>query len=112
MAITVSNLTTGASATDATSYATASVSPSANKLILLFVGNRRSGGSPTQPTVTGASMTWTLVDSADGGNEVRTSIFRSLNASPGSGALTIDFGGVTQGSCGWSVAEFTGTNVS
>lgn len=112
MAITVSNLTTGSNATDQTSYATASVAPTANKLVLLFVGNRRSGGSPTQPTVTGAGMTWDLVTSADGGNEVRTSIFRCLSASPSSGALTIDFAGVTQGSCGWSVAEFTGTDIT
>lgn len=112
MAITFSNLTTAASALDQTSYTTASVSPAANKLILLYVGNRRSGGLPTQPTVTGAGMTWTLVTSSDGGNEIRTSIFRALSASPGSGALTIDFSGIAQDSCGWSVVEHTGADTT
>lgn len=109
MSITVSQLTGGQSATDATSYATASISPSANKLVLVTVFSE--AGTASAPTVTGASMTWTQIDTqAQSGR--RVTVFRSLNASPGSGALTIDFGANTQDNIMWTVEEFTGMDIT
>ncbi len=120
--VTAANLTYDFNTTGATSYTTASISPAANKLYILTVANKiPSAGTPNTPTVTGAGMTWTQIatrrDTSSGDNGRRITMFRALSASPGSGALTIDLGGQTQGNCAWSVDEFsnidtTGTNGS
>lgn len=112
MAISMTSLTSGGSASSANSYATASISPSASKIILLGVANPRGAGSPNIPTVTGASMTWTQVATyLDSSASLRRiTLFRSVNASPGSGALTIDFAGQSQDACMWSVTEVTGAD--
>lgn len=106
MALTFTNITSGFSDTDAASYATASVSPAANRLYLLAVANSRSGGG-TQPTVTGAGLTWAIEDTVVVGTR-RVSIFRALGASPIAEALTIDMGGVTQTACAWVLDEVQG----
>jgi hypothetical protein len=112
MAIGASNLTNGASATSATSFVTASVSPGANDLILLTVGSRSAATNNT-PTATGAGMTWTLVLSQINAlNTNRVTVFRALAASPGSGAVTIDFAGQSQTACLWSIDDFSGTDTS
>lgn len=110
MAITATHILTNGSGTDGTSFETASVSLSANKLVLLAVTNRISATPPTTPTVSGASRTWTQVATKDESNIQRTTVFRSLSGSANSGALTIDFGLDTQVRCLWSVAEFTGVD--
>jgi hypothetical protein len=92
---------------DRTSYTTASISPTANRLVVLSVYN--DAASPNIPTVSGASMTWTQVVTRTAGS-VRITIFRALSATPGSGVLTIDFAGQTQAGCMWAVDEFSGVN--
>lgn len=112
MAIGASNLTHNATATAATSFVTASVSPGANELILLTVGSRSAATNNT-PTATGAGMTWTLVSSQINAlNTNRVTVFRAMSASPGSGAVTIDFAGQSQTACLWSIDDFTGTDTS
>lgn len=113
MAISASSIIASSSSTDATSYNTESVSPTANRLYLLGIINFGNSPDATEPTVTGASMTWTKVVTLQRANTTaRVTIFRSLSASPGTGALTIDFGGVTQANCGWHLSEFTGIDTS
>jgi len=60
-------------------------------------------------------MTWTQIatrrDTSSDGTR-RVTMFRALNASPGSGALTIDFAGQSQANCAWSLDEFSGTDKS
>lgn len=114
MAITASHLTDGYSGTDANSYATASVSPTANSLVLLKVYHALSTGSITTPTASGAGLTFTAVQTLTQGADPvrRITIFRGLSASPSSGAITIDFGGQTQDNCTWSVDEFAGIDTS
>jgi hypothetical protein len=99
--------------TSATSYATASIAPTANRGEYLFVHNTRTTTPATKPTVSGAGMTWVEVGSyLVSGSQRRTTVFRALNASPGSGAITIDFGGVTQTGCVWAIVEAWGINTT
>lgn len=112
MAISIANVIAAGSNTDAASYNTASVTPVANRLYLLSVAATSSGASP-QPTVTGASMTWTAVDTAVSSNgRNRVSVFRAVAATPAPGALTIAFGGNTQNRCVWSLNYVLGVDVS
>lgn len=106
MAVTATHLTTDGTDVDATSFTTASISPSANKLVLVAVMSAFAGG-PTTPTVSGAGMTWTQV-ATDTVANTRLTIFRALDASPGSGALTIDFGAESEQRIAWSISEFDG----
>ena len=110
--IAASNLAFGANLPNAASYMTASVSPGANKLVLVSV-ETTSTGVPNVPTVTGAGGTWVQVGTAiDATNARRVTVLRDLSASPGSGPLTIDFAGQTQTSNGYSVDEFSNVDTS
>lgn len=117
MAVSVSNLTSGGSDTDATSYTTASVSPSANTLQLLTVASTtRITTDPNQPTVTGNGLTWvainTVVFDNTSSSRRRITTFRAMGSSPSSGTITIDFGGQTQTSGVWVLDELSGTDTS
>lgn len=115
MAIGCTSPTAGGSDTDATSYTTASITPVADRLYLLAVLNSRSGAAATVPTVTGAGLTWVQVDTqafASGSpNQRCITVFRAMG-SGSAGALTIDFGGVTQTGGIWQLSEFTGVATS
>lgn len=113
MAVAVTNLTNG-NTNNSSSVNTASVSPGANKLITVTVVNARNGQPATLPTISGASMTWTQVNTVTANtNSWRGTIFRGLSASPGSGALTISFGGTSQDAgILWYVNEFSGTKTT
>jgi hypothetical protein len=116
MAITVTQLTTGASGTNSTSYATASVSPGASKLILVIVSTTVStAGSQLFPnSVSGAGLTFTMIDDAPGADSVSSrqiSVWRALNASPGTGTITITFP-ATMLNCQWKVIEVDGIDTS
>lgn len=114
MAIAAVNITASHSTTDAASYATASVSLTAGRLYILTVGHRRSTTSlAVEPTVTGASQTWTKVvtqTTTSPNTRRRVTMFRCLPGSGASGVLTIDFAGETQHVCHWTLTEFTGMN--
>lgn len=118
MAITAASvIAPNRSSTDATSYTTASGTPGSNKLQLLAVGaiNATAANIPT-PSVTGAGLTWVLVNSVQydtgGSNRGALFLFRALSASPSSGALTIDFVSQTQTNCEWSWVELDGVDTS
>lgn len=109
----VTSLTSGSSTVDASSYATASVTPTANSLVLVAVYSRQAV-STTTPTLTGNGMTWVSVNSTliGTGTNRRITVFRSLHASPSAGAITIDFAANTQTQCIWSVVEFADVDTS
>jgi hypothetical protein len=117
MPVTATHLTTSGSDSSLSSYATASISPTANRLVLLAVTSNFTA-TPNQPTVSGAGLTWVVVATKlDSDPSRRVTVFRALSASPSSGVLTIDFAGQGQSRCSWSVSEFanvdrTGTNGS
>src|SRR3990167_10083775 len=114
MAVTATHLTTAVSDTDATSYTTASISPAANNLVLVAVYSHDASAPTATPTLTGAGLTWVQVGTltTTGDSQARLTLFRTLSASPGSGALTIDFGGETQNRCMWSISSFGNVDTS
>lgn len=111
--VSATHLTTSSSGTAATSYATASISPSGNKLVLAWVSSRIAAGTPAAPTLSGNGLTWVQVATVQfSGTTTRLTLFRAMAASPTSGAVTIDFSGVTQDTASWSISEFGNVNTS
>ena len=108
MAITGTHLTTAGNGTDASSFATASVSPTASRILIIAIQNSH-GTTPATPTVTGLNLTWTeRKTQLFATNLRRLTVFTATSgAIPGSGALTIDFAAATQTVCGWSLSEFS-----
>lgn len=117
MAIVSTNLTTGADIDGGSSSVTASISPTANALLLLTI-DQRTGitADPNQPTVSGNGLTWVAVDTivydTTTSSRKRISVFRALGASPSAGAVTIDFGGQANTDAHWSIDQLTGVDTS
>lgn len=112
MAITASNLTTTGNASDLSSYATASISPGSNTLLLLWVYTI-AASTPNIPTASGNGLTWVQVDNQLDTNSLRRiTLFRAMGASPSVDTVTIDFGGQTQAGAAWSIVEYTGVDTS
>jgi len=114
-AITAADLTEDGSATTASSYTTASVTPSSNNLVLAWVTNSK-GSTPDTPTLSGNGLTWVQVATVTWGTSgtptKRTTLFRAMGSAPTSGAVTIAFGGVNQTGCLWSIQQFDGVVTS
>lgn len=114
-AITQASLTSGSDNVDNSSFATASITPTANRLILAAIYNSKST-APAAPTLSGNGLTWvsiaTIIFNEGQAVERRISLFRAMGASPSAGAMTIDFAGVNQTSCGWSIFELDGIDTS
>ena len=106
MAITTNLLTENVDATDLDSYATASITPAGNELILIAVNSFISEGSPAVPAVSGNGLTWVEVATSGVNDNRRLTVFRALGASPSTGVVTIDFSAVTQQDCKWIISEF------
>lgn len=108
MAFSVTALAGAGDDGNANSYATASISPTANRLVLAFVVNSK-GSTPDEPTLSGNGLTWvkvaTVTFNTIASPTKRTTLFRAMGASPSAGAVTIDFGGVNQTGCTWSIFE-------
>lgn len=99
------HILTAGSSTDASSYNTASVDITGNRLALLWVYSIASA-APNQPTVSGAGGTWVNIGtSLDSDGLRRITLFRS-KALFTTGALTISFAGQTQTGCNWSLSEY------
>lgn len=114
MAISIASKTRGSSTTDGTSFATASVTPAANALMLLAIAPVQGSGSTT-PTVTGNGLTWVSIDGGEyggSGSGRQVHLFRALGASPSAGAITMDFGATTQIAIAWALSECTGMDTS
>ena len=114
MPITAANRLVGSSTTTATSYATASWTPTAARLYIAHIVSTIGSGTPPVPTLSGNGLTWTAV-----ANSVETLrnvfVFRAVAVSPTTGAMTITV--ASPNSCQWIVDEFTdadtgGTNGS
>jgi hypothetical protein len=96
---------TGSSAT------TASISPSANSLVVLIVANTKIGAIPNNPTASWQSVDrprqFSQVDASD--SEIKIHAFPFLaGSSPGSGAITLDFVGQSEDNIMWAIVEVTG----
>ncbi len=111
MAITQTVLTSSANTTDATSWTTASISPTANRLVLAAVSSSLAAG-PAVPTLTGNGLTWVQVNSRTYAGNRRVTVFRAMGASPTTGTVVIDFAGVTQLAAAWIFSEYDGVDTS
>jgi len=121
MPVTISALTSDIDSTNATVYTTASVTPTANRLVLILIHCRSDEATQADPTsVAGNGLTWVKVNSVKykvGVNEDRSIwVYRALGASPSAGSIVITFP-TTKFDCHWSVVEFAdvdtgGTNGS
>jgi len=124
---TFSNLTSGTDNVDRATYTTASVSPTANRLIFVSItAFDTSTTTPSTPAVTGNGITYDLVEDClvdvAGSDRAGAWIFRGMSGSPSSGAISIAFSGIpTDGvlnACAWIVdqssadVDTSGTNGS
>lgn len=117
MAIVATNLTTGGDADGNSTASTASITPSANKLILLTVVSKTAiTTDPNQPTASGNGLTWVVINSVvydtTSSSRRRVTCLRAMGASPSSGALAIDFGGQNQTNVDWVIDELSDTDTS
>ena len=114
MAIAITLLSQGGSTVDASSFATASVSPGADRWLVADVASGKSTGPITQPTVSGLSLTWFTENFSQSaaGARAMSRFYAWTGAAPGSGAVTFDFVGDTQTSATWAVYEITGASTS
>jgi len=116
-AITAAALTADAgSTTNDTSFTTASITPTANNLVLAWVTNTK-GTTPDTPTLSGNGLTWVQVATVTWGTiaapTARTTLFRAMGAAPSAGAVTISFGATNnQTGCAWSIIMFSGVVTS
>jgi hypothetical protein len=116
MAVAAVSLTSSSSTTSATSHATASVTPTANRLVLAAVVNKIGTAPASTPTCSGNGLTWvqvaTVPYNTNASNLHRLTLFRAMGTSPSAGAITFDYAGTTHTSAGWSVIEFSGVNTT
>lgn len=117
MANTPTNLTSGSDEDGGSTATTASITPTANALVLLSVMSRTGiTTDPNQPTATGNGLTWVAVNSVvydnTSSSRKRLTLFRALGASPTSGAISIDFGGQAQTNVIWAVDQITAIDAS
>jgi len=112
------SLTAGSNVTASSSFATATITPGAGRLVLAFVLGQKVGG-PGTPTASGNGLTWQQVASVTnaGPGNSRITCFRAMGPAPSVGPLTFDFAGQQQQACAWSVFEYdnvdgSGTNGS
>lgn len=110
MAAVFAGLVNNDSATDATSYATASITPTASALVIAFLHSTKASNADAVSSVTGNGLTWVQVATFTFGTDDsnRISCFRAQGSAPTAGAVTFDFGAATQTSASWSIHEWTG----
>ncbi len=109
-------LTSGNNAVNQKIYSTASIAPAPNALVTVAVLGHNSSAAPASPTLSGGGMTgWTVVASVtfDGvaTPHKRLTVYRAMNAAPGSGPLTITFASSVS-NCQWIVSQWTGVDGS
>jgi hypothetical protein len=120
VAIGATLLTAAYNNANATSYNTASISPAANSLLLVFVSDNIGTGSAPRSVPTGLSLTWQNLGyrmwGPTPGEQMSGLWIAQCGASPGSGAITFtenDMGsGTTSSGTGWIVIQVTGHHVA
>lgn len=116
MSIAPSHLTAGLETAAGASSTSASITPTANTLVIVWVGEQDdgAGGAPGSISVSGCGITWTSFGSqtATGGahGDYRIEGFYGYAASPSTGALTIT-GDSDIDVRAWGVAEYPGARL-
>ncbi len=119
-AILCSVLTANGDATNATNYTTASVTPAANRLILLAAVATRNATNDCVNndigTVTGNGLTWVAVAkqcfSTTAAPTHTVEIWRSMGATPSTGTINFAYSASTQLNAAWAVLECSAVNQS
>jgi hypothetical protein len=115
--LTCESLDTNVSNGTLSDFSTASISPASNKPVLFwFMVKNSSSTDPTDPSsVVGNGLTWVQVDKivykTTGTSRRTLFVYRSMGASPSSGAITVTFGETESGVI-WGVDQFTGADTS
>ncbi len=112
MSVAATHLATARDETPAASFATASIAPSANQLVLAAVFTTVSGGATAAPTLSGNGLTWVQIATQVFSTDFRITLFRAMGSSPSSGAVTMDFSANTQDFGSWSLTEFNNVDTS
>ena len=110
-AIVITSVTSGAgfSSADASSYATSSITLTADRVAIAVLLHRDSDGGPPTPTATGNGITWTNQANAVRDTNWRFNIFTAVTGSaPSAGAVTFTMG-ESQEFAAWIIVE--GTNI-
>ncbi len=108
-AIVFTNGVSGFDGTDADPYATASWTPTADRVAFAFLLFEDATGTPPTPTASGNGLTWTDEGSTTRGSRGRYIIFSApTGSSPSTGVTTFTFG-ETQDWGAWIIIE--GTNI-
>lgn len=119
-AVSCSVLTQGQDAVNATNFTTASITPGADRLILLITAQSRNTATDCAnndiTSVTGNSLTWVAVNKqcfSDAGAPTQTvEIWRSMGAAPSTGTINFNVSSATQINAAWAVVECSGTDTS
>lgn len=111
MPATITLLTKGSSGADQSSYNTASITPSAGKLILVFANAQYGSPAKEITGVTGCGLTWTRFQNfAFASSSSHYAAAFRATGTPSAGALTIASSG-TQSRFNWQVIEVGGVDV-
>lgn len=110
MARTYSQLTSGNTTTDGTSAVTASISPSADALLIAICVNSKTS-TPNTLTPSGLSLTWNSITGINGVTGVSPRLrieawYAVCGSSPGSGTITFT-ASASQTGYAWSICEVT-----
>lgn len=105
-------LTSNSSVSPAGSHSTASISPTADRLILAVVSGV-DNDLTTAPTIdlAGNGLTWVSIGRRTTGF-LSLQVFRAMGASPSSGAVTIDADVASMGYVHWDIVEFSDVDTS
>jgi hypothetical protein len=104
----VTALAGASNTTNLTVYTTASVTPTANRLVLVWVFGRVA--EPPPDSVTGNGITYSQVaSSTDATSAWSASLWAGSSATPSAGAVTITFP-AGRGGCLWRVEEWDGSS--
>ena len=118
-AITATHLATAGDTTNraaGNNYATASITPTANRLVLVGVVLSHASEVPNTPTLSGNGLTWVLEDSQAfftvGTPLKKLFVFRAMGASPTAGAISISWATQTMTGAAWTVFELAGVDTT
>jgi len=117
--VSCSNLDNNNSNVAGTTFTTASVTPSANRVVLvsIFCALSSGNGCGAISSITGNSLTYANVSSQDYGPTEGSAeaghmeVWRSMVSSPTTGALTITFG-VSVTAAAWNVTQCSGVDIT
>jgi hypothetical protein len=106
------NLLTSGTALAAGTFTTASITPTANRLVLLAIANSTFGPVEYPQSVSGNGLTWTqFAQNSFHSSNSTISLWRAMGPAPSAGTISIVFANA-QNDCLWSVMEFSGVDTS